>query len=98
MNNETYQTDRHRYHRFHCCHRHLPGSLARGAKRRRASRGGRTVFGRRRVGGYFELLFLLVGVGRLGSIWLVNFVQMCVNIMSKQKQREKREKEREERA
>jgi hypothetical protein len=44
------------------------------------------------VGGYFELLFLLVGVGRLGSIWLVNFVQMCVNIMSKQKQREKRGK------
>ena len=39
------------------------------------------------------MLFLLVGVGRLGSIWLVNFVQMCVNIMSKQKQREKREKE-----
>ena len=41
------------------------------------------------------MLFLLVGVGRLGSIWLVNFVQMCVNIMSKQKQREKRERKNE---
>lgn len=91
-------TDRHRDHGAGCSLHRLPGSVPRGAKRRRASRGGRTVFGRRRVGGYFELLFLLVGVGRLGSIWLVNFVQMCVNIMSKQKQREKREKEREERA
>jgi len=66
------KTDRHRYHCSHPPPCHLPGSFARRPKRRRASRRRRTVLGRRRVGSHLELLLLLVGVGCLGSIWLVN--------------------------
>ena len=64
-------TDRHRDHGAGCSLRRLPGSVPRGAKRRRASRRRRTVFGRRRLGRDFVLLFVLVGARRVGTIGLV---------------------------
>ena len=64
-------TDRHRDHGAGCSLHRLPGSVPRGAKRRRASRRRRTVFGRRRLGRDFVLLFVLVGARRVGTIGLV---------------------------
>merc|ERR1712216_613961 len=56
--------DRHRDHGAGCSLHRLPGSVPRGAKRRRASRRRRTVVGRRRLGRDFVLLFVLVGARR----------------------------------
>ena len=64
-------TDRHRDHGAGCSLHRLPGSVPRGAKRRRASRRRRTVVGRRRLGRDFVLLFVLVGARRVGTIGLV---------------------------
>ena len=64
-------TDRLRDHGAGCSLHRLPGSVPRGAKRRRASRRRRTVFGRRRLGRDFVLLFVLVGARRVGTIGLV---------------------------
>merc|ERR1711943_66150 len=63
--------DPHRDHGAGCSLHRLPGSVPRGAKRRRASRRRRTVVGRRRLGRDFVLLFVLVGARRVGTIGLV---------------------------